>query len=350
VRIWGTNEPGKTSSVSKNVTIQHWEFFEDNPLDLLNQGYKVLNSDDAFYIVAKFSGSYPQSLNVTKIFTGNPAGGAYAPYTFDTRNATNNPPRAHPGVVGHIAAQWNDFGPNASTVLEAYYDWKNGLAALADKQWGGNLTETQFHEVFGQLQAAVPAQNLDRNIPSKTNIIVSYDFSEPSGDSDTVVDASGNEYDALLQGGARILPNSTVLFPTSNASLLTPLTSKGFDYTLSFSIYPSSPLINGSPILTGPDSQLIMGNGSITNTTLLTGGNPYSLNYTLPMDAWTDVQLIGRGNATFLKVGSEEMRFLAVLGINGRSNVWRDVAIVAPLKVIGGFKGMMARLVLRNGA
>ena len=99
-------------------------------------GYNVINSDDHFYMVQKYSTSYPQMLNRTLIFHGNPAGGAFAPYIFDPNNATNNPPKSTPYVPGHLAAQWNDYGYNTSTYLEAYYQWRDLLPALADKQWG----------------------------------------------------------------------------------------------------------------------------------------------------------------------------------------------------------------------
>lgn len=85
--------------------------------------------------MTKWSEWHPQKLNLTPIFNGNLAGGSFAPFVFDTNNATNNPPRDHPSVLGHIAAQWNDWGQNASTYAEAWYSWRDGLAALADKQW-----------------------------------------------------------------------------------------------------------------------------------------------------------------------------------------------------------------------
>jgi len=62
--------------------------FEDNPYyDYIMNRYQVLNSDDAFYIADKYSGSYPQSFNKTRIFHGDPAGRAYAPNIFSTMNA-----------------------------------------------------------------------------------------------------------------------------------------------------------------------------------------------------------------------------------------------------------------------
>jgi hexosaminidase len=97
------------------VVIQHWASYDDNPyFDYIKNGWDVINSDMSFYIVAKWSGYFPQQMNKTLIFNANPSGGAFAPYIFDVTNATNNPPKDHPRVVGHIAPQWNDFGPVAS--------------------------------------------------------------------------------------------------------------------------------------------------------------------------------------------------------------------------------------------
>ncbi|CAK5270190.1 unnamed protein product [Mycena citricolor] len=341
IRIWGTNEPSSTSSVSKNITIQHWEFFEDNPFTLLKQGYNVLNSDDGFYIVGKWSGSYPQILNMNRIFAGNPAGGPWAPFVFDTNNATNNPPRSHPGIVGHIAAQWNDYGMNATTVHEAYYSWRDGLPALADKQWGGVLTQPQYNQIFESLHSVVPGQNLDRAIPSKTELIVQYKFQGNTRDS------SGNGYDATCHGCK--VKSGSVTFPSSTSQLTTPLGSKGRNYTLSFSINPSSKAAVGSTILSGPDSKLLLGNGTVNRIMLVSNDQPYVLNYTLPRGVWTNVVLSARGDSTFLRAGTgPEMQFLTVMGINGQSFVWEPIGIEAPLAQLGGngFVGSIANFSL----
>ncbi|KAJ7196561.1 putative beta-hexosaminidase [Mycena pura] len=352
IRIWGTNEPSNTSSVSRNITIQHWEFFEDNPFDLIKEGYNVLNADDAFYIVGKWSGSYPQLLNITRIFEGNPAGGAYAPYVFDTNNATNNPPRDDPRVVGHIAAQWNDYGPNATTVSEAYYAWRDALPALADKQWGGVLTRAQYDAVFKDLHNIIPGQNLDRAIPSKTNVILRYSFATGHG-GETIPDSSGNMYDGTCHGSGCAVAAGVLSLSSPSSRLTTPLSSKGRNYTLSFSINPSSKASIGAPIFTGPDSALVLGNGTLSNVALISANQAYTLNYTLPRDVWTDVALIGRGNATFLRAGSgPEMEFLTIMGIDGDSFQWQPIAVEAPLAQVGGggFIGSIAKLELLASA
>jgi len=341
IRIWGTFPPmaNSTNNVDKDVPIQHWEFFEDNPkFDYINNGYSVINSDDHFYIVQKYSASYPQQLNKTLIFHGNPLGGAFAPNIFDPNNATNNPPRDSPYVPGHIAAQWNDYGYNTSTYLEAYYSWRDNLAALADKQWGGNLTEAQYDAIFDTLQAAAPAQNLDRNVKSKTSTILQYDIASSadvgSPGRGLVKDLSGNGYDGHTD--CRISKDKSSLIVEDNCSLSTPLTSKGRNYTLTFSLLQHLDSPPG-PLFTGPDSELRSGNGTSTKVMLVSAGNAFALNYSLPAGDWLNAALIGRGNRTFFSVdGGNEMEFTAKIGVNGESFVWANMAIVAPLQTIGG--------------
>jgi len=136
VRIWGTfPSPTVSPTINKNISVQHWEFFEDNPCyDYIKHDISVLNSDDQFYNVAKWSGSYPQSLNLTRKFNGPSTSGPTAPDIFDRSKSNNNLPRNNPYVLGPMPAVWNDFGPNSTSIIEAYYSLRDGLPALADKQ------------------------------------------------------------------------------------------------------------------------------------------------------------------------------------------------------------------------
>ncbi|POR38831.1 Beta-hexosaminidase [Tolypocladium paradoxum] len=74
---------------------------------LFDNSYQVLNTDNAFYVVNKWPAAYPPPLKKSQAFTGNPAGGPFAPDVCDVKNATNNPPRG-PNVQGHLVALWND--------------------------------------------------------------------------------------------------------------------------------------------------------------------------------------------------------------------------------------------------
>lgn len=191
--------------------------------------------------------------------------------------------------------------------------------------------------MFPLLHAIFPDQNLDKTVPSKTSVILKYDFSSTNGS--VVKDLSGNGYHATCSPSRCPSPASDQSIPLSGQDhITTRLTTKGRDYALSFSVNlsPSSPL--GSPIFTGADSVLQHGNGTKTHLMLITSVNqPYALNYTLPTGVWNDVKLMGRGNATFMSVnGGREMQFLTRMWVNVRKFLERGIAIEAPVGRMGG--------------
>ncbi len=92
---------------------------------------------------------------------------------------------------------------------------------------------------------------------------------------------------------------------------------------------------------------------------LITGGDAYILNYTLPLNVWTDVHLIGIGNATYLSVTPSNStmetvhEFTTTIGDYSNSFIWNNpMAIEAPVAVIGGdsFEGQMRNVTLVDGA
>ncbi|GJD03562.1 glycosyl hydrolase family 20 [Colletotrichum higginsianum] len=338
VRIWGTFAPSVGGSVNKSISIQHWANFEANPLyDFVNNGYDVLNSGEYIYTVGKWSQWYGSTLSLDFIFHGSPDGSAFAPNIFDRENATNNAARDSPSLLGHIAPQWNDYGPNATTVTEGYYQWRDGLPALADKQWGGDVAEADYQGLFAALQPLAPGQNLDRRVASKGSTILEYDFKQGRGSNGTVEDLSGNQYHATSTCAAG--DEGAILTPSCR--ITTPLNQKGRNYTLSFSIKPTSDAKGA--IFSGGDSGLWFGNGTST----------YALNYTFPVGSWTNVSLIGRGRQTFLDVGAgEPMEFLTVMGWNGDRFVWAPIAVEAPLATVGGsgFEGVIGGMKLVDDA
>ncbi|KAF2966312.1 hypothetical protein GQX73_g7256 [Xylaria multiplex] len=335
VRIWGTFPPKpEYDNITTDVSIQHWEFFEDNPLfDYIKNNYSVVNSDDTFYVVNKWSGSYPPKVNIVKSFNGNPAtGGHWQPHIFDTKNETNNPERSNKYILGAIAPLWNDFGPNATVYSETYYAWREGIPALADKQWGGKPLTRRILECLPNSARFSPSKSLGRG-----------DICD-SSKGRRLSDLSGNDYDASTNC-ARTSNNTLLIAP--GCSLKTPLLSKGRNYTLTLKLYIESTEGQDATIISGADSTLML----TPNVTLFASGNYYRLNSTLPLKTWVELSIVGRGEQTFASVQEASLRdsfpsvnarvsveeeFQAVLGINGAYFVWAPIAIEAPIAELGG--------------
>lgn len=195
VRIWGTfpKKDGEAETINQNVSMQSWSYSFDNPLyDNINNGYETVNSEDSWYVVIKY-GAYSRKLDSSKTFDGDPEHqGPWYPNIFNVNNASDNVAHDKPLVRGAIQPIWNDHGHNTSVYSEAYYVAKDGIPALADKHWGGNLTKAQFSDVFNKLLPNNPGQNLERTVKSEGNTIFKYDFSSySSGD---IKDGSPNGY------------------------------------------------------------------------------------------------------------------------------------------------------------
>lgn len=226
---------------------------------------------------------------------------------------------------------------------------RNGLPGLADKQWGGQLQEDDYAQLFATLQPSVPGQNLDLRIPSKGDTILSYKFgSKPCSDS-LVRDQSGNRFHGVLQHGASV-SNGSVQFNGDDSSIKTPLTSKGRNYTLSFSVRPEA---FGGTLFSGPDSALLCGNGTSPLLMLVAGNVAYPVNLTLPIGTWSDVVVEGSGRQTFISIrsggdGTVQRREVTVLmGIWGQYMQVAPMAIAAPIATIGvGFRGAMKNIKL----
>jgi hexosaminidase len=343
-RIWGTFPPkANYTNIPTDVTVQHWAAFADNALfDYIKNNYSVVNSDDGFYIVNKYSGSYPQVLNFDRVFHGNPADKSqFAPYIFDGANSTNNADPSEPRVIGHEAALWNDFGPTATVVSEGYAALRRGLPALGDKQWGGDITEDEYNAIFELLHSSIPAQNLDLAIESQSSTILHYDFG--SLDGDRIKDQSGNDYYANNHGCK--VENSSMVFD-GNCHLSTPLDLKGQNYTLALQVQVDSNGISGS-LFSNDVYALNTQNGTIT---FMAEGTPYPLNYTLSEGVWTYLELSGQGGHTYLKVNNEtQYKFTTTFDVSGTGIETKEIAIPLPLSVIGkGFHGSMRDIVLKS--
>ncbi|POS74786.1 glycosyl hydrolase family 20 [Diaporthe helianthi] len=335
IRIWGTFPPvydGTYNNIYQNVSVQHWAFFEDNPYyDYILNNYSVVNSNDDYYIVNKWApaGGYLNHINVTKTFQGTPPDKSHwRPYVFDQRNATNNPPVSEPLVLGSIVPMWNDYGANTSVYLEAYYAWRDGIPALADKQWGGNLSEADFGSVFEALHSGrIPAQDLERRIRSDGDVIFNYTIGSNGFLIDEVPTRVSVMTDCANVGG--------VLAMSPSCSVQTPLYSKGRNYTLTLSNLTISSLDipDNATLVTGADSTLML----TPNITFFAGGNYFRLNTSLPLNQSVDLSIIARGNRTYASLNSgPEEEFLAKIGYNGLSFHWAEIAFEAPISKIGG--------------
>lgn len=176
VRIWGTYEPSNLT-IDRNVTIQHWQYGQSDPVDLARRGYNIINSEDTWAYMSLKSNHvpitpapYPLFFNNTRVINfADRDGWQWTPQLFNRVNTTEQPD--NDAVRGAILAAWNDSGPEATTQLEAFYAIRNGIPVVASRAWTGSrgprLDIETLDKSIAHLAAHAVGQNLDRRLPQQ---------------------------------------------------------------------------------------------------------------------------------------------------------------------------------------
>ncbi|OJD34022.1 beta-n-acetylhexosaminidase [Diplodia corticola] len=272
IRIWGTYEPSENLTISKDVIIQHWQYGQSDPVQLHDEGYHLINSEDWWaYMSLKNDhmpinpAPYPQFFNTTRVFNfADKPDWQWTPADYNPVNTTQQLPAGARANKGAILAAWNDNGPDATTQLEAYYAMRQGIPLVGSRAWSGrrqpnnNITSAAtLSATIDFLAPLVPGQNLDRR------------FQAPASTANT------NDNDPTLFSWTRASTTNTnsttapiVLNPDDNASI-------GPPYTLHLTA-------TGPFALRGPDTVLALtpssSNASHTLLTFTTAdGWPYPL-------------------------------------------------------------------------
>ncbi|KAM0194155.1 hypothetical protein ACHAPI_007181 [Fusarium lateritium] len=230
-RIWGTHEPSKKNqTIDKDVVIQHWQYGQSDPVQLVKDGYDVINSEDWWaYTSLKndhmpiLPARYPQFFNESRVFNfANKDEWQWTPANFNPVNTSLQLKDDESRLRGATLAAWNDNGPDASTQLEAYYSMRRGIALVGARAWSGSrgpqLLEETTDTSIDFYSPRAPDQNLDRALSSAKSNGTLLSWSRSSSDGKQVHLGHG---------------------------------SKGMNHTLTLSV-------NGPFTLSGPDNSLAL--------------------------------------------------------------------------------------------
>ncbi|RGP69458.1 beta-n-acetylhexosaminidase [Fusarium sporotrichioides] len=347
-RIWGTHEPSKKNqTIDKDVIIQHWQYGQSDPVQLVKDGYDVINSEDWWaYTSLKndhmpiLPARYPQFFNESRVFNfADKDGWQWTPADFNPFNTSMQLDDGESRLRGATLAAWNDNGPDASTQLEAYYSMRRGIALLGARAWSGSrgpqLLEETTDTSIDFYSPRAPGQNLDRVLPISDKNATLLSWSRSSSDGEKI----------NLDYG-----------------------SKGMNYTLALSV-------SGPFTLSGPDNSLSLDKSG--NLVFDADGWEYPLRQVSKNDAleldpghpgriWvnasssthelvkisvpTEITLITDViHGTVVLIGSKVIGRFEVFVYGGRNTQfsWSQMAFVAPLDEI---RGGVSHLTLNGSA
>lgn len=307
-RIWGSlsAKSGTSPVYNKNVQMNIWNTDWANPVDMLKQGYELINTNDCELYIVPGGNWYHDYLDSQYIYN------TFEPNRFvsgaSSYDVVATIPAGNKQMIGSAFALWNDgvdLSSNGINEYEINQRILKALPAVSAKMWGdgGDGLDSSWNE-FQTLSNMVTSHISETNLLSKVQTIsdkvVGYDFKD-----DTMKDTSANGYNGKSLHNANI-GNGYLTLHSGSSYLDTGLQNLGATNHLQVTVKRSSQSDDSEQILMESNQ------GSVKAVQLETGkvgysreGYDYSFNYTLPKNEWVKLDITCDEKAVKLFVNGE---------------------------------------------
>ncbi|MEN8077752.1 discoidin domain-containing protein [Clostridioides difficile] len=343
-RVWGSlsHKSGSTPVTSENIEMNIWNCGWANPQAMYNQGYDLINTDDAYLYIVPGANYYMNYLNSQWLYNN-----------WEVNKFSNGVviPQGAKQMRGGMFALWNDMIDKSANGIVEYDLFDRTLPAiqvLSEKMWGeaDDKTYDEFKSAANKVSLA-PNTNPKYDVESKTEKVLEYDFNNINENS--VEDKSGNEYNSVNLNNS-VVKGGVLKLNGENSYIKTPVKNIGPDYSISFSINRSTDSDESEQILfESPQGSFKAVQSETGKVGFSREGYNYSFNYTLPKGEWVDITIIGKINKTELYVNGEYIDEISKSGSEGKFGTF-----VFPLETIGSesnsFKGQIDNLIIANVA
>ena len=308
-RIWGslTHKPGKTKVESEGVQMNLWSAQWQDPIEAMNDGYKLINTNDGHLYIVPFANYYRMDKNHKWVYNNwrpNYVGNAHIP-------------AGHPNLIGATFAIWNDMTDLKHSGYGMYDVWdifRSSADVLSQRMWGTTHNPNNF----------VEHRQLVGKIGEAPNINPLY----------------------LRTGDAPVEVTPTALPMQLNEA------AAGPDYHLTAEVeLTEAPEGTEQVLLSGPEGKLYacMADGTVgfvRNDTMA-----FSFGGKLPVGKKVKLELIGKPQSTQLLVDGQEIGTLTLMNYKDRDAGWQNrtkglrSTFILPLQTLGeSFKGKVHSL------
>jgi hexosaminidase len=147
--MWGSlTKMSSSVAVNKDIVIDVWDNQWANPVEMVKQGFQVVNvSDNLLYIVPK-AGYFHDYLDTKLLYE------KWEPYIFNLSDPGLNLSPNDPHLLGGMFAVWNDKLGSVVSDLDVYERVKPAMPTLGEKMWSGTTAGTTY-EQFQKLAANI---------------------------------------------------------------------------------------------------------------------------------------------------------------------------------------------------
>lgn len=308
-RIWGslTHKPGKTKVESEGVQMNLWSAQWQDPIEAMNDGYKLINTNDGHLYIVPFANYYRMDKNHKWVYNHwrpNYVGNAHIP-------------AGHPNLIGSTFAIWNDMTDLKHSGYGMYDVWeifRSSADVLSQRMWGTEHNPNNFEQ----------HRNLVSKIGEAPNINPLY----------------------LRTGDAPVCVQPTSLPMQLNEE------AAGPNYHLTAEIeLAAAPEGTEQVLLSGPEGKLYATMKDGTVGFRRNDAMEFSFGGKLPVGKKVTLELIGKPQSTQLLVDGQEIGTLTLMSYKDRDNGWQNrtkglrSTFILPLQTVGeSFNGTVHSL------
>lgn len=308
-RIWGslTHKPGKTKVESEGVQMNLWSAQWQDPIEAMNDGYKLINTNDGHLYIVPFANYYRMDKNHKWVYNNwrpNYVGNAHIP-------------AGHPNLIGATFAIWNDMTDLKHSGYGMYDVWdifRSSADVLSQRMWGTTHNPNNFDQ----------HRQLVGKIGEAPNINPLY----------------------LRTGDAPVEVTPTALPMQLNEK------AAGPDYHLTAEVeLTEAPEGTEQVLLSGPEGKLYACMADGTVGFVRNDAMTFSFGGKLPVGKKVKLELIGKPQSTQLLVDGQEIGTLTLMSYKDRDAGWQNrtkglrSTFILPLQTLGeSFKGKVHSL------
>ena len=166
IRVWGSLSEMKSAvKVNSDIVMDVWDNRWANAVDLVNQGYHIINTNDQLLYIVPKAGYFHDYLDTRLLYE------KWEPNIFDFSNQRLNLKPGDPNLSGGMFAEWNDKLGSVVSDADVYARVKPAMQTLGDKMWSGTtagMTYEQFQQLAQRIGEA-PGTHLLQTLSSQAD-------------------------------------------------------------------------------------------------------------------------------------------------------------------------------------
>lgn len=154
-RMWGSlsKMPGKVV-VNTDIVIENWDNTWSDPVDMAQQGFKLINADDNLLYIVPHANYFHDFLDARLLYS------SWAPNIFNPRIPALNLQPGDPHLLGATFAVWNDKLGGVVSVDDITQRIKLAMPVVGEKMWGSPTADTSYEQFEGAVRLAGVAPGL----------------------------------------------------------------------------------------------------------------------------------------------------------------------------------------------